>query len=191
MTTIQKPLTPVFQIVSGFCLGLLFLLLSIQVIFPIVHIPFFGIILNALSLVDLIIHETGHLFFGFLGQFIGILGGTLAQLFIPLTGIFLSLRKRRWIYFSVFLFWLGQSLVQISYYVGDAQSQKLKLFSPGLVFGGSNPIHDWHYLLDKTGLLWADQILGGMILLGGITFLLGSAAVLFAWGAGWKRLVTI
>ena len=35
--------------------------------------------------VDLAIHETGHLGFGFFGEFLGFLGGTLFQLIVPLT----------------------------------------------------------------------------------------------------------
>jgi hypothetical protein len=191
MLTNQKPVNSAIQMIIGTSLGLLLLILSIQVLFPVVKIPFFGILPGALSMVDFVIHEAGHLIFSFLGQFIGVMGGTLAQLFFPTVCLLLSLRRRQWVSVSVFLFWLGQSLVQISKYVGDAQTQSLKLFSPGSLFGGPEPIHDWHFLLDKTGLLWADHMLSGMVFLCGLVFLLGSAGLLFAWGVGWKRLVTI
>jgi hypothetical protein len=182
---------PMLQIFTGMSLGMLFLVLSIQVIFPVVQIPLFGIIPGAMSMVDFVIHEAGHLLLSFLGMFIGILGGTLAQLFIPVVCSLLSFKRKQWVSLSIFLFWLGQSLVQISRYVMDARSLALKLFSPGLLFGGPEPIHDWHYLLDKTGLLWADQSLGGIVFLAGLCALIGSAGLLFVWGAGWKQLKSI
>jgi hypothetical protein len=182
---------PIVQVFAGMGLGMLFLILTVQVLFPNIQISFLGIIPGSLSMVDFVVHEAGHLMFGFLGQFISVLGGTLAQLFIPITCILLSFRKRQWVNLSIFLFWLGQSLVQISRYAWDARTQELKLFSPGLMFGGPAPLHDWHYLLDKTGLLWADHIIGGIIFTGGLFALLASAGLLFAWGAGWKKSITI
>jgi hypothetical protein len=176
------------QIITGYGLSLVFFLLSIQVIFPAIHVPIIGIIPSAMSMVDFVIHEAGHLIFNFAGVFIGILGGTIAQLFMPIFCIFLSFRKKRLISLSFFLFWLGQSLIQISKYVGDAHTQDLKLFSPGSVFGGPKPIHDWNYLLSTAGLLWMDQILSGFVFLLGLCALIGSIGLFIAWGAGSKWL---
>lgn len=164
------------QIVTGYGLSLVFLVLSIQVIFPAIQVPIIGIIPSAMSMVDFVIHEAGHLIFNFTGIFIGILGGTIAQLFIPIFCSFLSFRKKRWVSLSFFQFWLGQSLIQISRYVGDARAQDLQLFSPGSVFGGPKPIHDWNYLLSTIGLLWMDHILAVFIFLLGLCALIGLLA---------------
>jgi len=187
----QILVVPMSQIIGGMSLGMLFLVLSVQVLFPAIQIPLFGIIPGTMSMVDFVVHEAGHLVLSFLGQFIGVMGGTIAQLFGSIMCCILSLKRRRWISLSIFVFWLGQSLVQISKYVMDARAQELKLFSPGLVFGGAKPLHDWHYLLETTGLLWADQIIGRIIFLAGLCALIGSAGLLFAWGAGWKRTISI
>ena len=46
-----------------------------------------------LDRVDLVFHEAGHLIFGFFGEFIGVLGGSLMQVLIPaiVTGYFILL----------------------------------------------------------------------------------------------------
>src|SRR3989449_9967209 len=51
-----------------------------------------GAIPNFLHLIDLVFHEAGHVIFGFFGQFIGVLGGSLNQVLVPAacTGVFLA-----------------------------------------------------------------------------------------------------
>jgi hypothetical protein len=175
------------QVITGSILGFVFLILSFKVIFPDFPIVFLNIIPAALSMVDFVVHETGHIVFGFAGMFIAVLGGTLAQLFFPTICSWLSFRKKQWISLSFFQFWLGQSLIQISKYIGDAQSQKLKLFSPGSIFGGPEPIHDWHYLLTTTGLLRADRLLSIFVFTVGLCVLCASVAIMFAWAAGFRN----
>lgn len=159
--------------------GLFFLILSIQVIFPKLSIPMIRLLVSAVSMVDFIAHEMGHVIFSFMGEFIGVLGGTLGQLFLPTVCLLLTVRRRQWFACGIFMFWIGQSLNQISTYIMDARTQQLKLFSPGLLLGGGNPIHDWHYLLDKTGLLWADNAMGWMVNLAGFSFLIGAILLMF------------
>lgn len=172
------------QLIGGVLSGMFFLVLTVQVLFPGLTIPFVGILIYALTMVDFICHEMGHFVFGLLGEFIGVLGGTMGQLFLPVICLLLTLRRRQWGSVSIFVFWVGQSLIQISAYVRDARSQSLKLFSPGLLLGGGSPIHDWHYLLDKTYLLWADQFLGWSNFLLGVALMLFAAGLMFARGMG-------
>ena len=172
------------QLIGGVLSGIFFLVLTVQVMFPDLTIPFVGILIYALTMVDFICHEMGHFVFGLLGEFIGVLGGTMGQLFLPVICLLLTLRRRQWGSVSIFVFWVGQSLIQISAYVRDARSQTLKLFSPGLLLGGGSPIHDWHYLLDKTHLLWADQFLGWSIFIMGIVLMLSAAGLMLARGVG-------
>lgn len=172
------------RLIGGLTGGLCLLVLSVQVLFPQLTIPLIGLVTSALSMVDFICHEMGHFLFGGLGEFMAVLGGTIAQLFLPSICLLLTLRRRQWGTASVFVFWLGQSLIQISAYIRDARSQSLKLFSPGVLLGGGSPIHDWHYLLDKTGLLPADQFFGWSVFGLGLVFMLASAGILFARGVG-------
>lgn len=168
------------RMVIYFLAGILFLVMGVQVLVPETQIPFVGIIIAAMTMVDFISHEMGHVVFSFFGEFITVLGGTLGQLFIPVVCLLLTIHRRQWFYISLFSFWVGQSLLQVSTYIRDARSQQLELFSPGTILGGSEPLHDWHYLLDKTGLLWADQILGGMVFGLGLMLMFGAAIFLFS-----------
>ncbi len=172
------PLT-VGKFMANILAGVVFLIMAIQVLFPDLTLPFIGVVVAAMAMVDFVVHEMGHVIFSFFGEFITVLGGTLAQIFLPSVCLFLTMRRRQWFYISLFGFWLGQSVIQISKYISDARAQQLELFSPGTILGSTEPIHDWHYLLDKTGLLWADQIIGGMVFLLGVSLILGGVGLMF------------
>lgn len=110
-----------------------------------------------LDLVNLVFHEAGHVVFGFFGEFFGVLGGTLMQVLVPViaTGHFVW-SGQRWSG-MVTLFWVSQSLFNISVYVKDARVRALPLI------GGDNAIHDWNWLLGRLGLLSWDQAIGSAI----------------------------
>ncbi len=100
--------------------------------------------------IDLIIHESGHFFFGFFGDFIQMAGGTIMQIIFPLFLAWYFYRNGYRTGVQIFIFWLGQNLINISVYSADANKMKLKLI------GGR---HDWLYLLNKLGLLnSADEV---------------------------------
>jgi hypothetical protein len=99
--------------------------------------------------VDLAIHETGHLVFGPFGEFIGVAGGTLFQLIMPLLFLGYFWRRGDGHAASVALWWVGQNCGHVATYVADARAQELPL-----VGGGE---HDWTYLLGRLGFLTHDQ----------------------------------
>jgi hypothetical protein len=116
---------------------------------------------------DLLIHEAGHFFFGFFGQFIRVLGGTIMQIVLP--GLLI------WHFFAhgyrtgtqIALFWLGHNLLNIAVYASDARTRQLPLL------GGNKSGHDWHYLLGRLGLLEFDQAVGTVFaILGAVVFLI-------------------
>jgi hypothetical protein len=100
---------------------------------------------SPLDLVNLGFHEAGHIFLGFFGRFIMMSGGTIFQLLIP--GICLAHLKLRGanLGWQLCLFWIGENLLNISIYAGDAVRQALPL-----VGGGE---HDWAYLLTEMHLI--------------------------------------
>lgn len=114
-----------------------------------------------LDLVDLPIHETGHLIFRLLGEFMGIAGGSLFQLILP--AVFVGYFVRRLQYYSaaIVLFWLGQSILNVWVYAADAVVMQLVLTS-GFT-GSEGSFHDWNYLLTKTGLIGSTKIVAGLI----------------------------
>ena len=121
-----------------------------------------------LDRVDLVFHEAGHLIFGLLGEFIGVLGGSLMQVLIPaiVTGYFIRYNQR-WSG-MVTLFWVGQSLFNVSVYVKDARAQALPLL------GGEDVLHDWNWLLAKLHLLRWDQAIGALIYMAGLLAVVAS-----------------
>lgn len=121
-----------------------------------------------LDFVNLVFHEAGHVVFGFFGEIVGVLGGSLMQVLIPaiVTGYFL-LHGQRWSG-MVTLFWVGQSLFNVSVYVRDARAQALPLL------GGEGTIHDWNWLLGRLHALHWDQALGGGIYVLGLVALAAS-----------------
>ena len=123
-----------------------------------------------LDSLDLAIHETGHLVFGFAGEFLTLLGGTLFQLLVPIAFIVALWRRGDRHGATIPLWWLGQNCWNIAVYIKDARTEELPL-----VGGGE---HDWALMLGQVGWLERDQAIGGAV------FLLGAAlyAVAIIWG---------
>jgi hypothetical protein len=119
--------------------------------------------------VNLVIHEAGHLLFGYFGQFLGVAGGTIGQLFVPAVFTIYFYYQQSRFSSSVTFFWFGQNFINISVYVKDAQAMALPLVSVG---GGGDVIHDWNYLLSKMGLLARDQLIGNTVYSIGILIML-------------------
>src|SRR5690554_5999801 len=92
-----------------------------------------------LDALDLAIHETGHLVFAPFGEFIGLLGGTLFQLIVPIAFVVALWRQGDRHGATVPLWWLAQNCWNISTYIRDARVQQLPL-----VGGGE---HDWTAIL--------------------------------------------
>jgi hypothetical protein len=101
--------------------------------------------------IDLPIHETGHLVFGWGGEVLAALGGTLFQLSMPLAFVHHFWRRHDRHAASVALWWVGQNCWNVARYVADARAQELPL-----VGGGE---HDWAFLLATWGWLAHDELL--------------------------------
>ncbi len=133
-----------------------------------------------MHLVNLPFHETGHIIFRPLGSFITSLGGTIAQMIIPLICFLTFLLKTRDTFGAcVTLWWFGQNFFDIAPYVNDARSLSLPLV--GGNFGYSSPygFHDWEYILTESGLLRYDHFIAKLcVATGTIIF-----TISLAWGA--------
>jgi hypothetical protein len=126
--------------------------------------------------VNLLLHEAGHPVFGFFGEFVTALGGTLMQLLFPLAFVVHFARSRQPFAAAVSLAWLGESLFNVARYAADARARVLPLV------GGDGTQHDWAYLLDRLGLLESDQaiakivrVLGSLLLLASVTWAMKAA----------------
>ncbi|MBO9542524.1 hypothetical protein J7643_18210 [bacterium] len=117
---------------------------------------------------NLLVHEAGHPLFGFFGEFMGFAGGTLMQLLVPIAFLVSFYRQGQPFSSSLMLFWLGQSLINVSIYAGDAVAMELPLF------GAGDRIHDWNWMLGELNLLGATPVIAGAArLLGMLSIILG------------------
>ncbi len=126
--------------------------------------------------VNLVIHEAGHLIFSPLGEFMMIAGGSLFQVIMPSLFVGYFWYQEKYYSGALVLFWVGQSILNVSVYAGDAVALQLPLL------GGQDSMHDWNYLLESLGLLRSTGQIGGAIrLLGTIVIALAAAgAIKFA-----------
>jgi len=123
--------------------------------------------------VDLPIHETGHLIFRLLGEFMGIAGGSLFQVIFPAVFVGYFLWQRSFYSAGIVLFWVGQSILNVWVYASDAVVMQLVLTS-GFT-GSEGSFHDWNYLLTATGLIGSTKTVAGIIrFLGTSTILIAS-----------------
>ena len=121
--------------------------------------------------VDFGVHELGHLVFGFFGEFLGVAGGSLAQLLLPLGAAALLWSRRDYFGVAVAGGWEALSAIELSRYVADARALELDLVS-----FGESAIHDWNYLLGRLGLLPRDLAIAQAMRVGAGLVLLGSLA---------------
>ena len=106
--------------------------------------------------VSLPIHEAGHVVFGLLGWFIGVLGGSLMQLLVPalFVAAFLIPGKDA-MGAAVCTWWLAHNSMDLAPYIADARAQQLVLL--GGVTGRDVPgYHDWNTILAHRGWLQYD-----------------------------------
>ena len=114
-----------------------------------------------LDLVDLPIHETGHLIFRLFGEFAGIAGGSLFQVLLPAVFVGYFIWRLQYYSAAIVLFWIGQSILNVWVYASDAVVMRLVLTS-GFT-GTEGSFHDWNYLLTQTGLIGSTGIVAGII----------------------------
>jgi hypothetical protein len=107
--------------------------------------------------VNLVIHEAGHLFFRPFGEFLMIAGGSLFQVIMP--GLFVGYfcLQRQFYSASLVLFWVGESILNVSVYAADSIALQLPLL------GGQDSIHDWNYMLSTLNLLSQTATISGTI----------------------------
>ena len=117
--------------------------------------PLYGGIVKGLNLA---LHEIGHVLFGFIGDFIGIAGGTILQLAAPVLAGVMFYRQRDFFAIAIALCWLGTNFFDVAVYASDARAGDLPLVG----LGGGDPEHDWFIMLAETDLLYKDKLIGSL-----------------------------
>jgi hypothetical protein len=125
-----------------------------------------------LDYVNLPFHEAGHLFLTPLGTTMHYLGGTILQLAVPVgLAAYFVLRRRAPYSAALCLWWLGESLVNVGWYMSSARTLDVPL-----VGGGD---HDWNELFYRFGLLGEGSVaavsagthrLGVVVMLAGLAW---------------------
>ncbi|CAN5309897.1 hypothetical protein BH20ACI2_BH20ACI2_06980 [soil metagenome] len=131
-----------------------------------------------LDLVDLPIHETGHLLFGPFGQFMMVAGGSLLQVIFPAAFVGYFLWKWQPYSAAIVALWVGQSILNVYVYAADAVVMQIVLL--GGLTGSEGSFHDWNYLLAEIGLLNSTKTVASIIRLAGtLTIITGSVAAIY------------
>ena len=90
--------------------------------------------------IDLPIHETGHLLFRPFGEFMGIAGGSLFQVIMPLIFVGYFWWRQQYYSAAIVMLWVGQSILNVYVYAADAVVMQLVLTS-GFT-GSEGSFHD-------------------------------------------------
>ena len=108
----------------------------------------------------------------FFGDFLHILGGSFFQVVFPFVFVLYFYFREDYFSSSILLFWVGQNLINVSVYAGDAIAMQLPLL------GGDGVVHDWNWLLSATGLLKYTSAISSLFFVSGLA--LGTIAAVFS-----------
>jgi hypothetical protein len=119
---------------------------------------------------NLVVHEGGHLLFGWLGPTLGVWGGTILQWAVPLAlaGYFFFERQLAGMAFCLFFFF--ENWLYTATYMADARTMSLPLVTVG---DPDMAEHDWNVIFSSLGVLSYDTTIAGVIRLLGWCGLVG------------------
>jgi hypothetical protein len=113
-----------------------------------------------IDLANLVVHEGGHLLFGWFGPTLGLWGGTILQWLVPilLAAYFFTQRQATAFAFCTFFFF--ENWLYTATYMADARAMVLPLVTAG----DSDYIeHDWHTIFSSLGVLQYDTKIAAVI----------------------------
>jgi hypothetical protein len=126
---------------------------------------------------NLVVHEGGHLLFGWFGRTIGLWGGTILQWVVPLLLSAYFFRARQPAAFVFCLFFFFENWLYTATYMADARAMVLPLVTTG---DPDFVEHDWNTIFSSLGVLQYDTVIAAVIRLAGWAGMLGSVGW-FAW----------
>lgn len=126
-----------------------------------------------IDMANLMVHEGGHLLFGWFGLTLGLWGGTLLQWLVPflLAAYFFTQRQTSALAFCSFLFF--ENWLYTATYMADARAMLLPLVTTG---DPDNAEHDWHTIFSSLGVLQYDTTIAGLIRFLGWCGMIGAVA---------------
>ncbi len=126
-----------------------------------------------IDLANLVVHEGGHLLFGWFGPTLGLWGGTILQWLVPglLAAHFFRQKLTTAFAFSAFFFF--ENWLYTATYMADARAMLL----PVVTAGDSDFVeHDWHAIFSSLGVLQYDTKIATVVSLLGWCGMLATVA---------------
>jgi hypothetical protein len=113
-----------------------------------------------IDFVNLIVHEGGHLLFGWLGPTLGLWGGTVLQWLVPALLAAYFLTERQTSAFAFCLFFFFENWLYTATYMADARAMVLPLVTVG---DPDFAEHDWHTIFSSLGVLPYDTSIAAVV----------------------------
>jgi len=126
-----------------------------------------------IDLANLVVHEGGHLLFGWFGPTLGIWGGTLLQWLVPFLLAIYFFFQRQTAAFVFCTFFFFENWLYTATYMADARSMSLPLVTVG---DPDFAEHDWNTIFSNLGILAYDTKIAAVIRLLGWIGMLASVA---------------
>jgi len=123
-----------------------------------------------IDLANLVVHEGGHLLFGWFGPTLGVWGGTLLEWLVPflLAAYFFTQRQTSAFAFCGFFFF--ENWLYTATYMADARAMALPLVTTG---DSDYVEHDWNTIFTSLGVLEYDTKISAVIRLLGWCGMIG------------------
>jgi hypothetical protein len=122
---------------------------------------------------NLVVHEGGHLLFGWFGPTLGLWGGTILQWLVPLLLAAYFFRERQTGAFVFCMFFFFENWLYTATYMADARAMALPLVTTG---DPDYVEHDWNTIFTGLGLLAYDTSIAAVVRLMGWCGMLASTA---------------
>jgi hypothetical protein len=113
-----------------------------------------------IDLANLVVHEGGHLLFGWFGQTLMIWGGTILQWSVPFTLAAYFFTQRQTAAFVFCLFFFFENWLYTATYMADARDMVLPLVTAG---DSDFVEHDWNTIFTSLGVLQYDTTIAAVI----------------------------
>jgi hypothetical protein len=109
---------------------------------------------------NLVVHEGGHLLFGWFGSTIGLSGGTILQWMVPLLLAAYFFHQRQPASFVFCAFFFFENWLYTATYMADARAMILPLVTTG---DPEFARHDWNAIFSSLGLLEYDTTIAAIV----------------------------
>ena len=126
---------------------------------------------------NLVVHEGGHMLFGWFGSTLGLWGGTILQWLVPLMLAAYFFRERQPAAFVFCMFFFFENWLYTATYMADARAFALPLVTTG---DSDYVEHDWNTIFTSLGLLPYDTRIAAIVRFLGWCGMLASTAWLAA-----------